>query len=80
MGTHSFPAGRKGRAATPADAEAIDESTEDEVEINFTSPAAEAVAQELGFAPEDLVGMQGSGKDGAITVADIRNWGKEPDA
>lgn len=82
MGTQSFPHHLKGRQALPADVEASEAVQDDTIlgaEINFTSPAAEAVAKELGFAPEDLVGMQGSGKNGAITVADVRNWGQEPE-
>jgi pyruvate/2-oxoglutarate dehydrogenase complex dihydrolipoamide acyltransferase (E2) component len=75
MGSHSFPAGRKGREARPADAEA----TQGEG-INWATERAAEVAEELGFDPSDLEGMQGSGKDGAVTVADVRNWGKEPDA
>ena len=82
MGTQSFPAHLRGRQALPANDEATEAAQDDSilgVEINYTSPAAEAVAAELGFADEDLVGMQGSGKNGAITVADIRNWGQEPE-
>ncbi len=82
MGTQSFPHHLGGKQALPADVEATESAQDDNIlgaEINFTSPAAAAVAEELGFADEDLVGMQGSGKNGAITVADIRNWGQEPE-
>lgn len=45
--------------------------------IDWASDRAAEVAQELGFAPEDLAGMVGTGQDGSITVADVKNWGKE---
>jgi pyruvate/2-oxoglutarate dehydrogenase complex dihydrolipoamide acyltransferase (E2) component len=43
------------------------------------STAAENTAEALGINLADLEGMVGSGKDGLITVADVKNWGKEPE-
>ncbi len=74
MGSHSFPAGRGGREARSADAEATEG-----VEINFATDRAAEVAASLGIAAEDLEGMAGTGKDGSITVADVKNWGKDPE-
>jgi hypothetical protein len=43
-------------------------------EVDFASERAGEVAVELGFTAEKLEGREGSGKDGAITVADLRIW------
>lgn len=75
MGSHSFPKHLKGRVATPAD----DEATEGGTEIDFATDRAAEVAAELGISAEDLEGLIGTGKDGSITVADVKNWGKEPE-
>jgi len=75
MGSHSFPAHLKGQMARPADIEAKPGG----VVIDWATDRAAEVATELGFVAEDLAGMQGSGKDGSITVADVKNWGKEPE-
>ncbi len=74
MGSHSFPAGQRGRQAKPADAEATDG-----VQINFATDRAAEVAAERGVTAEDLEGLVGTGKDGAITVADVKNWSVEPE-
>lgn len=75
MPTQSFPQHMKGRAARPANAEA----TEGGTDIDFATDRAAEVAAELGISAEDLEGLVGTGKDGAITVADVKNWGKEPE-
>ena len=80
MGSHSFPAHMKGREARPAiELATIYPSTEGGVQIDWSSDRAAEVAAELGFAAEDLAGMQGTGRGGSITVADVKNWGKEPE-
>jgi pyruvate/2-oxoglutarate dehydrogenase complex dihydrolipoamide acyltransferase (E2) component len=76
MPTQSFPAHLAGRQARPADAEA----TEGGTQINYATDRAAEVAAELGITAEDLGDLVGTGKEGAITVADVKNWGKEPDA
>ncbi len=73
MGSYSYPKHLKGRRALPA----TDEATKG-VEINW-SRAAENLAAAEEIDPSDLEGFVGSGTDGKITVADIRNWGKEPE-
>ena len=83
MGTQSFPAHLRGRQALPANVEATEAAQDDSilgVEINFATDRAAEVAAERGVTAEDLEGMVGSGKDGALTVADVKNWSKEPDA
>ncbi len=77
MGTQSFPKHLKGRAATPANAEAF-EVAEEEVALKISSAAANT-AESLGIDLTDLEDLVGSGKDGLITVADVKNWGKEPE-
>ncbi|KKN88094.1 hypothetical protein LCGC14_0251660 [marine sediment metagenome] len=42
--------------------------------VDFASERAGEVAAELGFTASRLEGREGSGKDGAITVADVRDW------
>lgn len=88
MGTQSFPQRLKGRAATPADAEAtiypstdgVEETGSNQgVEINWATDRAAEVAAERGVTAEDLEGLVGTGKDGAITVADVKNWSVEPE-
>ncbi len=79
MPTQSFPQHLKGKAARPFTLATIYPST-DGVEINYSTDRAAEVAAELGISAEDLEGMEGSGKDGAITVKDVKSWGKEPDA
>lgn len=74
MPTQSFPKHMKGVAARPA----TDEATT-VVELNW-SKAAENTAEALGINPADLKDLEGSGKDGLITVADVKNWGGEPEA
>lgn len=44
--------------------------------VDWASDRAAEVAQELGFAPEDLSGLVGTGRDGSVTVKDVKNWGK----
>jgi pyruvate/2-oxoglutarate dehydrogenase complex dihydrolipoamide acyltransferase (E2) component len=80
MGTQSFPKHLKGRAATPANVEAtIYPSTDGGTELDFATDRAAEVAAERGITAEDLEGLVGTGKDGAITVADVKNWSKEPE-
>jgi len=69
----------KGKAARPFDLAEVHPSTEG-IQINYSTDRAAEVAAELGISAEDLEGVEGSGKGGAITVADVKNWGKEPDA
>lgn len=76
MPTQSFPQHLKGGAAIPL--ASIYPSTGG-VEIDWSSDRAAEVAAELGISAEDIAGIEGSGKDGAITVADVKNWGKEPE-
>ena len=45
--------------------------------VDFSSERAGEVAMELGFTSKSLEGMTGSGRDGAITVRDLRSWVKE---
>lgn len=71
MGTQAFPQHLKGRAATPADVEATG------VDIDFATDRAAEVAAELGLEAIDLEGVKGTGKDGALTVADIKEAAKE---
>ncbi len=71
MPTQSFPKHLKGVAARPA----TDEATT-VVELNW-SAAAENTAAALGIDPADLKDLVGSGKDGLITVTDVKNWGGE---
>jgi len=71
MGTQAFPARLKGRAATPADAEAKG------TKIDFATDRAAEVAAELGLEASDLEGVDGTGKDGALTVADVKDAAKE---
>ncbi len=73
MPTQSFPQHLKGRVARPADAEATSEKG---VEIDWSSDRAAEVAAELGISVEDIAGIEGSGKGGSITVADVKNWSK----
>ncbi len=47
------------------------------LDIDWASDRSAEVAAELGFVAADLSGMKGTGKDGSITVRDVRNWGKE---
>jgi len=68
----------KGREARPADVEATLELTKG-VEIDWSSDRAAEVAAELGITAKDIAGIQGTGKGGSITVADVKNWGKEPE-
>ncbi len=75
MGTQSFPKHLKGRAARPAN----DAATEGGTQINYATDRAAEVAAELGITAEDLGDLVGTGKEGAITVADVKNWGKEPE-
>jgi pyruvate/2-oxoglutarate dehydrogenase complex dihydrolipoamide acyltransferase (E2) component len=82
MGTQSFPHHLKGRQALPANVEATEAVQDDTIlgtEINWATERAAEVAASLGFADEDLAGMQGTGKGGSITVADVKNWGTEPE-
>lgn len=72
MPTQSFPQHLKGRVATPA----VEEATEGGVEIDWSSDRAAEVAAELGISAEDIAGIEGSGKGGSITVADVKNWSK----
>jgi pyruvate/2-oxoglutarate dehydrogenase complex dihydrolipoamide acyltransferase (E2) component len=75
MPTQSFPKHLKGRAAT----QATDEATEvEETALNISTAAANT-AEALGIDLADLEDLVGSGKDGLITVADVKNWGKEPE-
>ncbi len=67
MGSHSFPAGQRGREAKPA----VEEAT------NWSSARAKEVAAELGLTAADIAAIQGSGKDGVITVADVKDSVKE---
>ncbi|MEK0324752.1 MAG: E3 binding domain-containing protein [Nitrosopumilus sp.] len=75
MPTQSFPQHLQGKQALPADVEA----TEGGVEIDWSSDRAAEVAAELGITAKDIAGIEGSGKGGSITVADVKNWGKEPE-
>ena len=47
------------------------------VVIDWASDDAAEVAASLGIVAADLVGMKGTGENGAITAADVRTWGKE---
>ena len=78
MGTQSFPKHLKGRAAIPANDAATAAVEEEEVALKISS-AAVNTAESLGIDLTDLEGLVGSGKDGLITVADVKNWGKEPE-
>jgi pyruvate/2-oxoglutarate dehydrogenase complex dihydrolipoamide acyltransferase (E2) component len=83
MGTQSFPHHLKGRQALPANVEATEAVQDDNIlgtDIDFATDRAAEVAAERGVTAEDLEGLTGTGKDGAITVADVKNWSKEPDA
>ena len=75
MPTQSFPQHLQAKQALPADVEA----TEGGVEIDWSSDRAAEVAAELGITAKDIAGIEGSGKGGSITVADVKNWGKEPE-
>jgi pyruvate/2-oxoglutarate dehydrogenase complex dihydrolipoamide acyltransferase (E2) component len=77
MGSHSYPKHLKGRRALPATDEATEVEPE-EVEINISTAAANNAAA-LGIDLNDLKGLVGSGKDGLITVADVKNWSTEPE-
>jgi len=71
MGTQSFPRHLRGRAATSADAEAKG------TDIDFATDRAAEVAAELGLEAADLEGVVGTGKDRALTVADVKEAAKE---
>ncbi|KKN37818.1 hypothetical protein LCGC14_0759620 [marine sediment metagenome] len=47
--------------------------------IDWASDEAAEAAASLGIVAADLAGLEGSGKNGSITVKDVRNWGKEPE-
>lgn len=67
-------AGPDTRRASLAEEETVEEETseeeaEEEEEEVAVTPAAAELAEELGV---DLASMEGTGKDGKITVGDVR--------
>lgn len=89
-GEHSFPANDQ-EIVTPSDATPLQTPAAVEAEehgrrmaeqqespsVNYASDEAAERADALGLNPRDLADEDGSGKDGALTVADVKRIAEE---
>lgn len=81
-GEQSFPAEGEEVVMTDSAREAVEAaqqvaSQEQQSQVNFASDEAGEKASELGLEMADLVGQEGSGKDGALTVKDVKKIADE---